>query len=110
MSRDIRESDWKILKQLHPIALERFCQRVFQEVDGITSEASETFHQRYLALYKIVERRDKEMESVFGSLRRSTALLQIAALRSRGLLEDEEFVRFSEEVQGDVAVFLDGRA
>jgi hypothetical protein len=26
--RDIKETDWKVLRRLHPLALERFCQRV----------------------------------------------------------------------------------
>ena len=28
MSREISEADWKLFRQLHPLALERFCERV----------------------------------------------------------------------------------
>lgn len=28
MEREIRESDWKLFRQLRPLALDRFCQRV----------------------------------------------------------------------------------
>ncbi|MGB4925450.1 MAG: hypothetical protein WBP25_03010 [Giesbergeria sp.] len=109
MARELSESDWKVLKQLHSIALERFCQRVLSEVDGIVADTSKTSHQRYLAMYEAIQRRDKEISRVFDDLRRSTAILQLAALRSRKLIEDAEFMRFSEETQGLVGVFLEAR-
>lgn len=110
MVREISESDWKVVKQLHAVALDRFCERVLSEVDDIAADTLRTSHQRYLALFETVQHRNKEMANVFDNLRRSTALLQIAALRSRGLLEDSEFMRFSEGTRALVEVFLDGRA
>jgi hypothetical protein len=109
MAQDISESDWKVIKQLHAVALDRFCQRVLSEVNEIAADTSRTSHQRYLALFETVQRRNKEMANVFDGLRRSTALLQIAALRSRGLLEDSEFMRFSAGTRALVEVFLDSR-
>lgn len=35
MPRAIPEADWKVLRRLHPLALERFCERVLCEIDGI---------------------------------------------------------------------------
>ena len=32
MQRTISESDWKLFRQLHALALERFCERVLSEV------------------------------------------------------------------------------
>ncbi len=110
MARDIREADWKVLRQLHEVALNRFCQRVLLDVESIAIDGSRTPHQRYLALYEAVQRRDKEMAQVFDNPRRSTAFAQIAALRSRDLLENEEFLRFSEEVRALVELFLESRA
>ena len=107
MAREIRESDWKVLKQLHAVALERFCQRVLSEIEGITTDASITPHQRYLAVYEAVRCRDKELANVFDNLRRSTAFMQIAALQSRGLLEKEEFLRFSDETRTLIEAYLD---
>lgn len=110
MAREISESDWKVVKQLHAVALDRFCERVLSEVDAIAADASRTSHQRYLALFETVQRRNKEMANFFDDLRRSTALLQIAALRNRGLLEGGEFMRLSEETRALVEVLLEGRA
>jgi hypothetical protein len=37
MSHEIKESDWKALRQLHAIALERFSVRILDELHRITS-------------------------------------------------------------------------
>ncbi|MDP1658808.1 MAG: peptide ABC transporter substrate-binding protein [Methylotenera sp.] len=110
MTKDIRESDWKVLKQLHDVALNRFCQRALSDFEGIATDTSRTPHQRYLSLYETVQRRDKEIMKVFDNLSRSRAFLQIVALHSRHLLENEEFLRFSEETRALVEVFLENHA
>lgn len=110
MARDIRESDWKVLRQLHQVALDRFCSRILAEIEGITADTSEAPYQRYLALYDTVKRKDSEIANMFDNPKRSTALHQIASFRSCGLLLDEEFMRFSEETRAIVKVFLDDSA
>jgi len=107
MTRDIQESDWKVLKKLHEVALNRFCQRALSDIEGIVADTSRTPHQRYIALYEAVQRRDKELAKIFDNPSRSKAFLQIAALRSRHLIENEEFLRFGEETQALANVFLE---
>jgi hypothetical protein len=106
MTRQISESDWKIFRQLHQIALERFCERVLSEVSKIASSSVGSAHERYLKVYKLIERRDKELGEAFNDLRRSTAWMQLAIIRRRGLLTEEEFARFSPETRGVMQVFL----
>ena len=106
MHPDIRESDWKLLHQLAPIALDRFCRRALAEIGRLCSDTGEDAHARYLAVFKLIERRDKELADTFNDLRRSTALLQLARMRSQGLLDDEEFARFSEETRNPVLRYL----
>lgn len=101
--RDIRESDWKHLRSLHKIALERFCQRVLSDLQQRASLSSQTFHQRYLDIYQLVKQRDKLLAQIFDDPRRSTATYTIIALRRHGLLEDAEFAQFSEELRNLVA-------
>ena len=55
MTTDTPESDWKVLKQLHDVALDRLCRRLLAEVEGIAADATRTPHQRYLALYQAAE-------------------------------------------------------
>jgi hypothetical protein len=105
MARDISEPDWKLFRQLHPLALERFCERALADVGRLASEAGKSAHERYLAVFRLLQRRDKELAEAFNDLRRSAALLQLAILCSRGLVTDEELARFSPETRAAVRVF-----
>ena len=35
---DIKESDWKLFRSLHGVALERYCQRVIEAVKSVAEE------------------------------------------------------------------------
>ena len=104
--RTISESDWKVFRQLHPLALERFCERILAEVAEVGADTGKSAHERYLAMYRLVKRRDKEVAEAFNDLRRSTAWRQLALFRSWGLLTEEEFARFSPETHAVMQVFL----
>ena len=106
MMREIKESDWKILRQLHSDALERFCKQILVEIARIQADDKKSFHQRYLEVYAAMQRRDKEIALTFNNLRRSTALAQLAGMKARGLLTEDEFSRFSQETQEIVALLL----
>ncbi len=95
MTKDITESDWKLFRKLHPIAVERFCQQILNELEAVSADDSKSCHQRYLDIFKLVARRDKELATAFDDLRRSTALMQIIAIYGRGLLTDDELNGFS---------------
>jgi hypothetical protein len=97
MQRQIKESDWKLLSQLRAMALERFCQRILSEIEGINTNDTKSNHQRYLEIYQVIERRDKEIAQIFNDHRRSNALNELAMIQSRSLLSREEFMRFSQE-------------
>jgi hypothetical protein len=99
MSDDIRESDWKLLRQLKPIALERFCERVLAEMNAVAAEAGKSGHERYLAVFKLMTQRDDELTDAFNELRRSTALQKLGCMRALELLTDEELSRFSPEAR-----------
>ena len=52
MEHGINESDWKLFRQLQPLALDRFCQRVLTEVRRLTADTDTSNHERYLAMFK----------------------------------------------------------
>jgi hypothetical protein len=104
--RDIKESDWKIFRRLHSEALERFCKQVLLEIERIQSDSTKSFYRRYLDIYELTRRRDKEIGHIFNDLRRSTALAQLAGMKSRGLVSEDEFSEFSEETKCIVALLL----
>lgn len=108
MTRQISEPDWKQFRHLQALALERFCQRVLEEVSRLAGETGKGSHQRYLAVVELIDRRDKELAEAFDNPRRSTALFQLARLRGEGLLSEEEFARVSPETRGLIEVLLDG--
>ena len=105
MAREISETDWKLFRQLHPIARDRFCERVLSDVGRLASDTGKSAHDRYLAVFQLLQRRDKMLAEAFNGLRRSTAWRQLAVIRSRGLLTEEEFASFSSETRGAVQVY-----
>ena len=104
--RDINESDWKHLRELHPVALERFCERILVEVTNINADRTRRFHQRYFDIHELLHRRDKELAETFDDLKRSRALEMIAAMTRRGLLTDFEIMRFGQETRTFVGAIL----
>jgi hypothetical protein len=106
MMREIKESDWKLLRQLHSEALERLCKQILLDIERINSDRAKSFHQKYLDIYEVLQRRDKEIAQTFDGLRRSTVLVQVASMKARGLLTEDEFLRFSQETQDAVDLLL----
>jgi hypothetical protein len=107
MQPGFRESDWKIFRELRALALERFCQRVLDHVGQLAADTEKGSHERYLAVYGLVQERDQCLADMFNNPRRSTALVQLARIGSEGLLTDAEIARFSDETRASVEVFLD---
>src|SRR5713226_9200382 len=99
MTREIKEADWKVLRRLHPLALDRFCERVLGEIESVNHDDARSFHQRYLDIFEIVERRDREMARIFDNLKRSNALTMLAQMCSAGLLTDDELSSLSSEAR-----------
>jgi hypothetical protein len=100
--RSVPESDWKVFKKLHSIVLDRFARQVLDETEALLKDNSKSPHEIYLAIYKLIQRRDKEMGDVFNDFRRSTAFWQIAMMHSRDLLTEQEFQQFSPETRDSI--------
>ena len=107
MERRILESDWKLFRQLRLLALDRFCQRVLAEVSRLAADAGKSSHERYLAVFKLLQRRDEELADAFNDPRRSTMLVPLARIRFRELLTDDEFAGFSPDTRASVQMFLE---
>ncbi len=63
-------------------------------------------HERYVALCRLVEKRDELLATLFDHPRRSTALFQLAHIHAERLLTDEEFASFSDELRASVQLIL----
>ena len=95
MSRDVPESDWKRFRELQELALERFCKRVFEELEPLAQDTSRTYHERYLDVFHLLKERDRELAQAFDDPRRSHLVQQLAAMHAYGLVEPGELARFS---------------
>lgn len=106
MTREISEADWNIISAVAPLAQERFCTRVLDEMQRITSNRSRSARDKYAEIYELVVERDKELGRTFDGLKRSTALLQLTSMRGMGLLMDDEFNRLSQDTRDQVQKIL----
>jgi hypothetical protein len=104
MAIEIKESDWKVFRRLHGIALERFSQRVLEEVRLAATDAKDGYHECYLNVYALIRNRDKTMARAFNDPKRSMAIIQLANIIEEGLLTDDELKQFSAETREAVEV------
>ena len=107
MAHQFPESDWKLFRQLQPLALDRFCQRVLAEVGRLVAATGKGSHERYRAVFKLLQKRDEELAYSFDNPRRSTAMIQLLRIRAERLLTEDEFDRFSAETRAVVQGILD---
>jgi hypothetical protein len=99
MAYGVPETDWKVFSELRKVALERFCARVLEEIEAASSDASRSYHERYLTIYQLLQKRDKELALAFNDPRRSGMMIQLVALHMYGLLQPEEWARFTPQTR-----------
>src|SRR5262245_28305717 len=81
MALEIKEADWRLFRQLHKAALERFCERVLTDVRSAAADAGDSYHERYLEVFALIRDRDKAIASMFNDVRRSNALILLANIK-----------------------------
>lgn len=94
----MKESDWKIFKQIKERAIELFCGRALAEFEEVINDKEAQVHNRYLLLYKLVHNRDKQMQLLFDDHSRSKAPLQLLAIRGEGLADEALLSKLSDEL------------
>lgn len=92
---DFPEADWKTLRALKPVLLDRLCARTLQECGEVIDSAEGTAHERYLRLFDRIHRRNDELADAFDDLRRSRAIERLAHMRKLDLFTEEEFQSLS---------------
>jgi len=78
---------------------------VNRELIAVLSDPGRNQHDRYLAAYRLIHKRDKQIGHAFDDFRRSTAVFQIAIIRKLDVITDEELGRFGKEVRTSLAHF-----
>jgi hypothetical protein len=83
MLQSISEPDWKLFsRNLRSLALERFCERVLEKLSKI-SESDQSFHERYLKIYRQIHDDDNDLAEMFNDSRRSNTIIQLRSIRRR---------------------------
>ena len=95
----ISEADWKHFKQVKADALDKCCQQVLDDVRKGIDDPELSNHAKYLYLYKLIDNSDKRIANIFDYNARSKAMLQLALMKSDGLLEAKQISGFSDELQ-----------
>ena len=106
VAQDFPEADWRVLREIRPRALERLCERALGEIKEASAAADKNFHERFLAVYKLVHERNEDIARGFDDPRRSRAFSQLALMTSLGLIEPEEMNRFSAGVLQTLRLLL----
>ncbi|WP_419533467.1 hypothetical protein [Endozoicomonas sp.] len=96
------ERDWKVVKKLHPILLQRYCQQVFEDVHALTEGDECDYQAAYLKLYKLVRDRNKNIGHLFDGFSRGQATMMIMTWKRQHLITEEELAMFSDETQAAV--------
>jgi hypothetical protein len=100
---EIKESDWRVFRRLHSLALERYCKRVLEEV-RVAADCKGEYHDCYRKVYRLIRNRDKRLAAAFDDPRRSNAFILLANMIGEGLLTAEELKQFSREAQNSIEV------
>jgi hypothetical protein len=101
---DVPESDWKVFRELQPIALERFCRQILSQVQTVLLDDSRTHHERYLEMFRLLRERDEELAHAFNNPARSRMIGQLVAVQVYGLLQPDEIERFTERTRETIAL------
>jgi hypothetical protein len=101
------ESDWKLLRSLHPAALERYCARVLDECAVVMRYDKLSAHDRYLRLVRLIRERDDRVAAAFDDLRRSTAIQRLAAMINLEVVSSVDLGRFTPATRESATAFAE---
>ena len=110
VSMNIKESDWKIFCEIKSEAAKVFCTRQLNEATKMITDESEPVGERFNFMCQHSKESQKRMKFIFDGHSRSRAFIQLMQMCKDGLVEPEQFGRFSEELKKDITSILERRA
>lgn len=105
--KSIPERDWKKLRAMKDSVLTDACDRILSKIDRLLKEKNSNSHQKYLNLWKLMRKEDNEIALMFDDLKRSSALIKLAAWKKNSLLTDDQLEQFSESTQESIVFWCD---
>lgn len=106
----IKESDWKVFRNIQPVALDRFCQRTLEEVATWCAAETEDRYQQIQDVFAYLKERRRVLWDSLSDVRRSTAILQLVHMYNLGLVSNDELGRLSQETLDEVEAMLSYRS
>jgi hypothetical protein len=94
-----KESDWKQFRKLVPGLRERYLEKVNQQVAALLADAERTPTERFWDVQERIEKEEGVLRACFDDHRRSKMIFAMAAMQSRGVLNDNDLEGFSEELR-----------
>ena len=106
---DLKESDWKYLRNLKKTLLDRLCNRILDDMQAECNpeKRQPDVHQQYCKVYDLVKKRDKMVANCFDKWSRSDAIFNILFLIKYKVLTEEEIAQFSDETRERIKLHLD---
>jgi hypothetical protein len=98
MHDHISERDWKVLRDIEPLALD-----LLDEVTAIANEPDRGAHTGYGKIYDLIKDRDKDIADAFNDMSRSKAPWKLAIMERLGLINKDELDRFGKETHDFLA-------
>lgn len=93
------EADWKALRRMVPMLVERASARGLARAEAILTNRDKSAHERYLDLVECVDSERKHMADLFDDMRRSTARMALARMVHSGVVENDELAVFTKETR-----------
>jgi hypothetical protein len=93
----IPERDWKTYKSMKRGVLLKACQEVIGKVQDIINEKEKSSYEKYGELLQIIKSEKKDMSMMFDGFSRSGVIQHLLIWNVRGLIDEEELSKYSEE-------------
>ncbi len=99
MPRDIAERDWKVFKELHAIAMDRFFEKAVKEMQPLLWAKNKPAQERFWDALTYAAKQRKQAARLFDGSSRSNTSFMAGLIYANQFLTDEEIARFTPELQ-----------
>lgn len=100
--KPIVEKDWKLIRSMKDSKLNQACEQILGVAGSAITNKGNKNHAAYLDVWEIVQAGDDKIAEMFDDLRRSNAVLKLAAWKRNSLLTENELNEFSEETRSAI--------
>ena len=105
LNNDIREKDWKLVRDLQGDVLNTACDRIMQKVEALAKSRGSENHKSYNKLWKLMEQEDEQISLMLDDFKRSNAVFKLAMWKKNGLISDEVFDTLTEETREHIRIY-----